>query len=1206
MYNSNKIQLLSYNVHGSYNLANLYLILEITRPSVVFLQEVKLSSEQVKTFGRRLNYTGVANIDELDSNKPGTAILWHTSVPVSQVVSLYPCRIQVAMLGVYPLINVYVPAGSHRANERRQFFTEQLFGLMAGYEGILPVCGGDWNTVLAKIDLEDPKYFQDRKSVDLSNIVNEFGLIDTFRHLYRNKKEYTWQGRDGASASRLDRFYIPEGMVECLVDVSHHAGYSDHKYVVLELNLPDVKKLPKKLLHDSGFWKLNTAVLDERNFMVNFKALWEALELDKEKYPDVADWWDLCAKKEIREFLQHFSATRQRVRRELKQMLCFMLDRALDKKDYNEVAMVRGRLQEMMYRDNMGFVIRSRFKENHEVERASLYHINREKKHAKVGNLSKLMINGKVETDRAKIEKEVLGFFGKLFHGHHGKNGEDMGEPFKPDYTHLDEFLEDLGKLSPNSSNIIEKPVTKEELEYALKKADNNKSPGLDGLPYEFYKKVKEEVSETLVEVLNTQLERLRLMDSNKKGATRLTPKTEPGTVPRVDQLRPITLLCADYKILTMILSNRMMTVMEEIILSGQLCSVRGKNIHFGTHNLLSAMMHSEERVKLAEFHGFNSSRAGGSVLVSYDLFKAYDRVFIGYLVKVMEAMGFGEKFISWVVMLHDGASTQFILNFLTNPLDILISVRQGDPLAMCLFIIFIEPLLMMIRKTTGGMAVLALAGGERNQGRMFCGASEQEFVQKDEAYVDDVNVVLDSDRDMIKIDEIFGKFEKMSGAILNRSVKTKCMGLGNNVGRRNWPLDWVKVEPSLKIFGVRHFPTYKETIDHNWGEAYRKMEMCINSWNTRVLNSVFQRVEVLNIFVLPKLWYLAEVLPLPAGWAAQFEKLVFSFIKMGKMEMMALAEMCNPITKGGLGLVCVRSKADSLFLKQTLRILSQKNTLHWKYARYYAGLKINEGDMHGGLHHHCATPYYDHMVDLYLEGVVLEICRYCCGKSVEDCEHGGQVKLNTTAKEIYITYTDTFPPPKVEYRQEYHNVSSVQWSRVWDRVASPMLDPMARQVVWRAIHNILPTRERQSRLGLREQDNRQVVNSNCNRCAQRSLDNVVHMFAECSLVREAWTWTRRRVLSLLPEDMSDLSNQELLLMFFPKEMFENSIVWVIGTYMNWAYEEAVMKGRILTDHHVRGYLRYMWFQSLGTKMPDVGYIGGITVMENGVFDDNG
>ena len=94
--------------------------------------------------------------------------------------------------------------------------------------------------------------------------------------------------------------------------------------------------------------------------------------------------------------------------------------------------------------------------------------------------------------------------------------------------------------------------------------------------------------------------------------------------------------------------------------------------------------------------------------------------------------------------------------------------------------------------------------------------------------------------------------------------------------------------------------------------------------------------------------------------------------------------------------------------------------------------------------------------------------------------------------------------------------------------------------------------------------------------------------------------------MSLLPGDMSDLSNEEFLLMFFPREMHENSMVWLVGTYMSWAYEEGVVKGRLLTDHHVRGYLKYMFYQSMGTNMPEVGYIQGVTIMRNDPFDDNG
>ena len=115
-----------------------------------------------------------------------------------------------------------------------------------------------------------------------------------------------------------------------------------------------------------------------------------------------------------------------------------------------------------------------------------------------------------------------------------------------------------------------------------------------------------------------------------------------------------------------------------------------------------------------------------------------------------------------------------------------------------------------------------------------------------------------------------------MSGAILNRSDKTKLMGLGRWRDRKEWPLERIDVKKCLKIFGITFFPDYDDTLEHNWLQVFEEVRSCILSWSTRILNSVYQRVHVLNTFVLPKLWYKAEALPLPEKWAKEFDKLVY------------------------------------------------------------------------------------------------------------------------------------------------------------------------------------------------------------------------------------------------------------------------------------------------------------------------------------------
>ena len=85
--------------------------------------------------------------------------------------------------------------------------------------------------------------------------------------------------------------------------------------------------------------------------------------------------------------------------------------------------------------------------------------------------------------------------------------------------------------------------------------------------------------------------------------------------MPRDDQLRPITLLCLDYKILSkiMIITNRLL---------------------FGGHNILSVIQYTEK-------YGERGA------VVSYDLYKAYDRVALPFLYLVMERMKFPPSFIA-------------------------------------------------------------------------------------------------------------------------------------------------------------------------------------------------------------------------------------------------------------------------------------------------------------------------------------------------------------------------------------------------------------------------------------------------------------------------------------------------------------------------------------------------------------------------------
>ena len=151
------------------------------------------------------------------------------------------------------------------------------------------------------------------------------------------------------------------------------------------------------------------------------------------------------------------------------------------------MATIREKLNLILREDAMGFVVRSRFSQNAEEERASLFHAGRELKNKK-NNVIQLRKQGVTLTDPSDIEAEVTTFFKALFNGYHDTSLNNTGSPFIPDNSGLDEMLTDLSSMNIEDSQKLEIDISEDELEFVISKCSTNKSPGLDGLCYEFYK----------------------------------------------------------------------------------------------------------------------------------------------------------------------------------------------------------------------------------------------------------------------------------------------------------------------------------------------------------------------------------------------------------------------------------------------------------------------------------------------------------------------------------------------------------------------------------------------------------------------------------------------------------------------------------------------------------------------------------------------
>jgi hypothetical protein len=425
---------------------------------------------------------------------------------------------------------------------------------------------------------------------------------------------------------------------------------------------------------------------------------------------------------------------------------------ALASKDWPAVELCRSQIRDLDAWVAAGVALRSHVPLVEE-EEPGIFHIAAEGRHGRSPGLQRVKsaATGAVISSAQEVEDEVAAYFAALFSGPHSASAAaagpvDSGIPFVPNPAHFPTFLNNLPRLSPEEKESLEFPFSLPELAAAVEEAEPNKSPGLDGLSYEFYKATLPLVGPSLLAALNAMLANGLLAPSLRRGVVRLLPKVP--SIPLASQLRPITLLSVDYKLLTKMLVARLLNVIPIVLRATQLCSVRGRSIFDGAAAVLSAAEYLHRR----GVPGF---------LLSLDFFHAYDRVSIQWLDRVLEAMGFGAVLRQWVATLHRRASACFMLHTLSPDMAVEFSIRQGDPAASVFFVIYIEPFLVRLEDLIRGLFM----GGIR----------EASF-----GYMDDVNVLSEDEEDIVIADSVCRAFKEASGAILNRNRKTVVLGLGS------------------------------------------------------------------------------------------------------------------------------------------------------------------------------------------------------------------------------------------------------------------------------------------------------------------------------------------------------------------------------------------------------------------------------------------
>ena len=445
-------------------------------------------------------------------------------------------------------------------------------------------------------------------------------------------------------------------------------------------------------------------------------------------------------------------------------------------------------------------------------------------------------------------------------------------------------------KVSSQENECLVKLITKEEVHMALKQGKSSKTPGSDGIPHEFYLTFWELIGDEMVNVYNTILQRGSLCDSQKRGIIVLIPKK--GNKEDMKNYRPISLLNYDYKLLARIITNRMKPLMPRLIHSAQNCGVNGKTIFNTTATLRDIM----------GFCNYNKTKA---IMVSLDFNKAFDNVQHSYLYEALSWHGFSTTFIKFIQCLYRDAVAALQINgYITSNIKVMKSIRQGCPASMVLFILALNPLLYKLHNSLNGVS--------HEQSKLAVAA-----------YADDVTVILSNDSDIQELWTTLNDFESISGLAINkRKSRAMLIGPWNSVPTFN-----LQIDEKIRTLGVFYHRDINTMTYLNWDEIVKQIKILAQELYHLDL-CLHERVWVIHTYILSRLWYVAQTIPIPKRHAQQITAAVLWYLWQGNIFRVPATTLSRQSLQGGVGLWNIQFKCYTLFLNRNLNIQESNNKL--------------------------------------------------------------------------------------------------------------------------------------------------------------------------------------------------------------------------------------------------------------------------------------
>ena len=392
----------------------------------------------------------------------------------------------------FTIMALYAPANGAA---RKDFFSNTLTPIIQGLEDKEDIIlAGDFNFVeKAHLDRShkttnpplDPGAMEFAAATELLHI------RDPFRVRYPSTRQYTYKSPMHYTASRIDRMYISDSMLDAHLDFQHlivWPGITDHCFgTLIQLSIST---------HPVGrneLWRMNTSYLGQPALTRRIKQICSKYQMESK----TNQWWD-ALKTEIRDAVKEHSyleSTRVKGQITALQAEVASLTTRIMENPSNEL--LGDRLEKQNAKLYSYMVRKLKFYRQCAMEKTNPHSINACKllsnliKGRKSRTLiTKLSSDTETFTNTKGILLHASTFFTRLY------CHESNGHPLHPIWN--------VPKSNPPAEFISElcKPITEPEVKEALHTLPSGKTPGIDGLPKEFYVYYWKEMAPLLTQMI--------------------------------------------------------------------------------------------------------------------------------------------------------------------------------------------------------------------------------------------------------------------------------------------------------------------------------------------------------------------------------------------------------------------------------------------------------------------------------------------------------------------------------------------------------------------------------------------------------------------------------------------------------------------------------------------------------------------------------